>query len=697
MNNPGWLCSLCREVVVIEGLKVQFRRFLAGLLLGLGFLSQFAFCQEAPKYDANDVRIAYDPLSPQQSTIARPGIPRIDAILSGYKADPAGDGTITYSFFKSGLTYYGSETGVVEVSDGVKNNVRAIISHLSQVLGILLVEVPDTASSYGTIRIMCSDNPGYAYAYYPSSSVLGSDVHLKTSYDFFNTSNTNGFQNPAGFHGYMSLIHEIGHALGLKHPHDSSPNLAPQEDNTARTVMTYNFTGSSAGFPMPYDIEALQFMYGTRAGRFGDDSYQFGIRSSQYSWMSQTFVPTSYNAKMAIWEDGGLDTIDLRNISASSSGYRIDINSGGVVAARNEYQAVSYSVNSITYLTTNSGTFLPYNRPEIENVLTSTSSDEIFLNGLANRVGGYSPAIAAGFDTVSGAAGNDVIDLSEFQESQVTQSASGNDRVLGLSNGGSITIKDYFSSTPPAVVFGGSVTATPTSTATPTVTVVPTATSTVTPSLTVTPTSTATFTPTLTPTFTLTRTATSTPTVVITATSTTISTSVPTLTSTVVLTIEPTLTATWTSTPTATSTAEIMPTSIIIPTASPTPDKRSQLRISDVVRSEGNKGKTTFSFTVSAFPAPSGSITVNYATVRGTATSGVDYNARSGSISFLPGQSAKTVNISVVGDRTIERDETFFVRLSSPAGEAVISKADGMGTMLNDDAAGSKAKRDRNN
>jgi hypothetical protein len=176
----------------------RVQMLLSGSFIGLVFLltvfSTAAFCQEPPRFDDNDALIVYDPLLPQQSTIARPGIPRIDAILSGYKADPAGDGTITYSFFKNGLTYYGSETGVTEVSEGVKNNVRAIMSHLSQVLGIMLVEVPDTASSFGIIRIMCSNNPNYAYAYYPSMSNLGSDVHLKTTYDFFNTSNTNGFQ-----------------------------------------------------------------------------------------------------------------------------------------------------------------------------------------------------------------------------------------------------------------------------------------------------------------------------------------------------------------------------------------------------------------------------------------------------------------------------------------------------------------------
>jgi hypothetical protein len=156
-------------------------------------------------------------------------------------------------------------------------------------------------------------------------------------------------------------------------------------------------------------------------------------------------------------------------------------------------------------------------------------------------------------------------------------------------------------------------------------------------------------------------------------------TALPTMPSSATPTVEPASTATWTPT--------------TAPTFTATPDKRSQLSIADVARFEGNKGKTSFSFTLRAIPAPVGSISVNFATVQGSATSGVDYNARSGTVSFLPGQTTKTVNIAVLGDRIVEADETFTVRLSSPLGEAIISKADGIGTIRNDEAIGVKAKR----
>ncbi len=80
-------------------------------------------------------------------------------------------------------------------------------------------------------------------------------MHLNPSYD--RLGDTNGFQHPAGEHGYTTLIHEIGHALGLKHPHDGAPNLPSGEDNHTNTVMSYGFPGASPGTPMGYDIMAL--------------------------------------------------------------------------------------------------------------------------------------------------------------------------------------------------------------------------------------------------------------------------------------------------------------------------------------------------------------------------------------------------------------------------------------------------------
>ncbi len=109
------------------------------------------------------------------------------------------------------------------------------------------------------------------------------------------------------------------------------------------------------------------------------------------------------------------------------------------------------------------------------------------------------------------------------------------------------------------------------------------------------------------------------------------------------------------------------------------------LSISDVTKKEGHKGSTTFTFTVTLSAPSSQTVTVSYATANGTAlVSDNDYYAKSGTLTFRPGETTKTITITVRGDRKAELDEAFFVNLFSASGSA-IGDAQGIGTILNDD------------
>ena len=109
------------------------------------------------------------------------------------------------------------------------------------------------------------------------------------------------------------------------------------------------------------------------------------------------------------------------------------------------------------------------------------------------------------------------------------------------------------------------------------------------------------------------------------------------------------------------------------------------IRIGDFSKAEGRNGSTTFTFTVTLSVPSATPVTVNYSTANGTATAGEDYTAESGTLTFAPGETTKTVTIRVKGDRRQEADETFFVNLFGVSSNAQLLDAQGIGTILNDD------------
>jgi hypothetical protein len=85
--------------------------------------------------------------------------------------------------------------------------------------------------------------------------------------------------------------------------------------------------------------------------------------------------------------------------------------------------------------------------------------------------------------------------------------------------------------------------------------------------------------------------------------------------------------------------------------------------------------------------ASGSTVTVRYATANGSATAGQDYTAASGTLTFTAGQTSKQVNVTVLGDRTIEADETLTLTLSAPTGAVLGAGTTATMTIANDDRA----------
>lgn len=108
------------------------------------------------------------------------------------------------------------------------------------------------------------------------------------------------------------------------------------------------------------------------------------------------------------------------------------------------------------------------------------------------------------------------------------------------------------------------------------------------------------------------------------------------------------------------------------------------LSIADASVGEGNTGTTALGFRVSLSSRSTDTVTVAYGTTDGTATSPADYTAATGTVAFKPGETQKTVSVSVVAETVYEQDETLTVTLSNPV-NAKLADGQATGTIVNDD------------
>jgi serralysin len=349
---------------------------------------------------------------PAVETYSSTGNPYIDAILGDVKWVPS---DLTYSF-PTASGAYGSAYGDGETANnfgsfnGTQQAItRSALKLFSSVSNLTFQEAAGAGTSSADLRFAQSDVPGTAWAYFPTTDATGGDVWVNNS--------SRNYASPAkGNYAYLTIVHEIGHALGLEHAHEG--NMPLSHDSLEYTVMSYrSYSGASTstgymnetwGYAqslMMYDIAALQHIYGA--------NYQTNNGSTTYSWSPNTgemFIngvgqgtPGGNQVFLTVWDGGGTDTYSFTDYTTALT---IDLQPGAWSITSQEQRAKLHWDGSKLAAGNIANALLHQGdtRALIENVYGGSANDTIKGNVIGNSLRGN-----AGDDRLYGLNGNDVL------------------------------------------------------------------------------------------------------------------------------------------------------------------------------------------------------------------------------------------------------------------------------------------------
>ncbi|ESQ88928.1 hypothetical protein ABAC460_14195 [Asticcacaulis sp. AC460] len=405
----------------------------------------------------------------------------IDAILFGSRWTV---GVISYSFPTSGSFYNtpydvpGYLTNHVVFNAAQQTMARYALTTLVQsYITPIIVEVTETATEHAIVRLSQTGDASLTSAHgnFPGSDASDGDVWLgMTGEPFYLTPQIGNW-------GGAIIMHEIGHALGLKHGHSDLTTsdltltgeldgpgprfgtrpLPTAHDTWAYSVMTYrsapgyevNFQGDEYNQPQTYmmnDIAALQYMYGAYYGVNATDTvYTFNSYSGQMSINGVAQEMPTLDAVdrgkifRTIWDGGGIDTYDFSNFTGNQT---IRLTAGDWstmnVAQLSDMRPLDAAANPMAPGNVANALMYQGNTASlIENAKGGSGNDTIHGNQLGNTIYG-----GAGYDQIAGYNGNDL----QFGEAgddyldgllgdDTLSGGDGNDYMLGYDGNDSLT------------------------------------------------------------------------------------------------------------------------------------------------------------------------------------------------------------------------------------------------------------------